>query len=284
MTVYVRKTPYTGPLQAVVLDWAGTTVDFGCRGPAAVFLDAFQKYGIQVSAPEARQFMGLTKRDHVAAMCDLPAVGEQWQRRWGRPCEPEDVGRIYADLEPMMIETVKRHAEPIPGVVEAVAAMRAMGIKIGACTGYTRPMVDALAPVARELGYAPDAMVCASDVPAGRPYPFMCYLNAMALKVYPMEAMVKIGDTVADIQEGLNAGMWTIGLTRCGNEIGLSEEEIAALAPAEIGRRVAQVAERFRAAGAHYVAESLAESLPIIADINRRLAGGEMPLMPSGGK
>ena len=278
MTVYVRKIPYSGPLQAAVLDWAGTAVDFGCMGPAAVFVDVFQRHGIQVTPIEARQFMGLSKRDHAAAMCALPAVIEQWRRRWGRPPEAADVDRIYADLEPMMIETVRRHAEPISGVIEAVAAFRQLGLKIGSCTGYTRPMVEALAPVAREKGYAPDAVVCGSDVPAGRPFPFMCYLNAVALGVYPLEAMVKIGDTVADIEEGLNAGMWTIGLTRCGNEIGLSEAQIAVMAPEEIGLRVDLVAARFRAAGVHYVAESLMECPPIIADINRRLAGGEQPL------
>jgi phosphonoacetaldehyde hydrolase len=275
---YVRKTPYKGPLQATVLDWAGTAVDFGCMGPAAVFGAVFEKHGVRVTIAEARQFMGLSKRDHVAALCALPAVVDQWRRRWDRPPAATDIDRIYADLEPAMIETVVHHADPIPGVLEAIADFRGRGLKIGSCTGYTRAMIEALAPVAGKKGYTPDALVCASDVPAGRPAPFMCYLNAVALQVYPIEAMVKIGDTVADIEEGLNAGMWTVGLTRCGNEMGLSPAEIAALPPEALGRREGEVAARFRAAGVHYVAAGLGDCPAIIEDINQRLARGEQPL------
>jgi phosphonoacetaldehyde hydrolase len=84
---------------------------------------------------------------------------------------------------------------------------RAMGLKIGSTTGYTRPMMDVLLPAAVTPGYRPDAVVTSTDVPAGRPYPFMCYANAAQLGVYPLEAVVKVGDTIADVQEGLNAGM-----------------------------------------------------------------------------
>jgi len=277
VSTFVRTTPYTGPIRAVVLDWAGTAVDCGCMGPAAVFVDVFAQHGIRVAAAEARRFMGLSKRDHVAAMLALPAVIDQWRRQYGREPEQADIDRIYAATEPLMIAAVTRHADPIPGVLKTVATFRATGLKIGSCTGYTRPMLEALAPVAREKGYAPDAMVCASDVPAGRPHPFMCYLNAVVLEIYPMEAMVKIGDTLADIHEGLNAGMWTIGVTRCGNEIGLSEQELADMDPAELDRRLSAVADRFRAAGAHYVAEGIEECPAIIEAINRRLARGDQP-------
>ena len=54
----------------------------------------------------------------------------------------------------------------------------------------------------------------------------MALENARRLGVYPMESIVKIGDTLPDIEEGLNAGMWTIGLAKTGNEIGLTEQEI----------------------------------------------------------
>jgi phosphonoacetaldehyde hydrolase len=119
--------------------------------------------------------------------------------------------------------------------------------------------------------------VCSSDVPAGRPAPWMCYLNAINLRVYPMEAMVKIGDTVSDIQEGRNAGMWTIGVTKTGNELGLTEVEVAALAPADLRARLEAIGDRLRAAGAHYVAESIQECPEIVDIINDRLVRGERP-------
>ncbi len=277
MLLPARDSAYSGPLQAVVLDWAGTTVDCGCLGPAAVFVDVFAQHGIRVTASEVRRFMGYSKRDHVAALLELPAVVDQWRRINGRAPAEADVDRLYADTVPMMIAAVARHADPIPGALEAVDRFRAMGLKIGSCTGYTRSMLEVLAAAARQKGYAPEAMVCASDVPAGRPAPFMCYLNAVDLNVYPMAAMAKIGDTVADIQEGRNAGMWTIGVIRCGNEIGLPQAELEQMDPEELRRRMDTVARSFRDAGAHYVAEDLGDCVPILEDINRRLARGEQP-------
>jgi phosphonoacetaldehyde hydrolase len=184
---------------------------------------------------------------------------------------------MYEDVEPLMVSSVGATAEPVPGLHEALKEFRRAGIRIGSCTGYTTPIMAVLVEEARKRGYAPDSVVCPSDVPAGRPYPWMCYQNAMNLRVYPMAAMVKIGDTVSDIQEGLNAGMWTIGVTKTGNELGLTEAEVNALTPAELRRRLGAVEVRLRKAGAHYVTESIESCPTVIAVINGRLARGERP-------
>jgi phosphonoacetaldehyde hydrolase len=177
----------------------------------------------------------------------------------------------------MMVETIPRHADLIPGLLETVDSLRRQGVKIGSSTGYTAPMMAALVPAARARGYAPDAIVCASDVPAGRPYPWMCFLNAIQLQVYPLEAVVKIGDTISDVEAGLNAGMWTIGLTQSGNELGISEQEASQLSTHEMKAQTDSIAKRYRDAGAHFVAAGIWEVLPVIEDINARLARGEKP-------
>ncbi len=278
MSLFIRKTPYTGPVKAVVLDWAGTAVDFGCMGPAAVFVAVFRERGIKVSAAEARQFMGLAKKEHIRKMCGLPAVQTAWQKKFGSLPEAADVDNLYDRTADLMVKAICRHADVIPGVIDTMARLRGMGIKIGSSTGYVKEMMDVLVPLAKESGYEPDAVVCSSDVPAGRPYPWMCYLNAIKLDVYPMEAMVKIGDTVADIEEGLNAGMWTVGIVETGNEMGLGSADLEALPKVERARRTRQIEDRFKAAGAHYILNRTADVLPVIEDINHRLSGGELPL------
>jgi phosphonoacetaldehyde hydrolase len=105
----------------------------------------------------------------------------------------------------------------------------------------------------------------------------MCYLNAIRLEVYPLESMVAIGDTVSDIDAGLNAGMWTIGLTQSGNELGLSREEVSQLPAEELKGKTEAIRKRFLATGAHYVAAGIWEVLPIIEQIGERLARGERP-------
>jgi phosphonoacetaldehyde hydrolase len=271
------QTSYTGPVKAVVLDWAGTAVDYGCLGPAAVFVDVFAKFHIEVSIAEARRFMGLEKKAHLRAMCELPGVITQWRETYGKRPDEAAVGALYELTEPMMVEAIARHADPIPGLLDFTAAMGDRGIKLGSCTGYTAPMVAALAPAAAAQGYAPDVVVCASDVPAGRPEPWMCYLNAVQLQVRPFAAMVKIGDTLSDIEEGLNAGMWTIGLTQSGNELGLTEGEVDTLKRAELDRRLNDIEARYREAGAHYVARGIWEVLPLVDEIGKRLAKGASP-------
>ncbi len=277
MTTVVRKPLHTGPLRAVVLDWAGTAVDYGCLGPAAVFVEVFKKFGIAVTTAEARQFMGLKKIDHIRSMCRLPAVVAAWQSVHGWAPDESDVDALYAETEPMMVSAIAGHAEPIPGLLPFVQAMREKVIKVGSSTGYTRAMMEVMVPEARRRGYFPDAVVTSSDVPDGRPYPWMCYLNAIQLQVYPMQAMVKIGDTPSDIYEGLNAGMWTIGLTKSGNLLGLPAEACDRLESNELSCRLASAERDLNAAGAHYTAEGIWAVLPIIEEINARLAAGEQP-------
>ena len=279
MSAFIPNTPYTGPVQAVILDWAGTAVDYGCMGPAAVFVSVFEQFGITVSISDARQFMGIEKKQHIRSMCGLPGPAAQWREKYGRAPDVNDVEALYAETEPMMIAALSRHADPIPGLLPFVDGLRERRIKIGSCTGYTAPMMAVLVPEAAKRGYAPDCIVCSSDVPAGRPFPWMCYQNAIQLQVFPFESMIKIGDTISDIQEGRNAGMWTIGLTQSGNELGLSQDMVEMLSADDIDRRLAVIESRYREAGAHYVAKGIWECLELVDDISRRLEKGDHPLL-----
>lgn len=279
MSASTPLAPYTGPVQAVVLDWAGTAVDYGCMGPAAVFVRVFEQFGITVSVSNARQFMGLEKKQHIRSMCGLPGTVAQWREKYGRAPDENDVEALYAETEPMMIAAITTHADPIPGLLPFVDGLRKRHIKIGSCTGYTAPMMAVLVPEAAKRGYSPDCVVCSSDVPAGRPFPWMCYQNAIRLQVFPLESMVKIGDTISDIQEGRNAGMWTIGLTQSGNELGLPQDMVETLSPDDKDRRLAVIEARYREAGAHHVAKGIWECLELVDDISRRLEKGGHPLL-----
>ncbi|WDP85748.1 MAG: phosphonoacetaldehyde hydrolase [Desulfobacter sp.] len=277
MSLSVSKNRYSGPVQAVVLDWAGTVVDHGCMGPAAVFVEVFKERGIEISAQEARKFMGVEKKEHIQKLCALDSVSKAWQEKYGALPGQIEVDKLYERTARLMGEAICKHGDLIGGVVPTVQALRDMDIKIGSSTGYVKEMMDVLVPIARDKGYAPDAVFCSSDVPQGRPFPWMCYLNAIALGVYPMAAMVKVGDTIADIQEGLNAGMWTVGITRTGNEMGLTLEDLEVLDPGVRRAKIQTITKAFKAANAHYVLEQAGDLLPVIQEINRRLAHGEMP-------
>lgn len=262
-------------IEAIIFDWAGTTVDYGCFAPLDVFIEIFRKRGIEVLDEEARAPMGLLKWDHIQAMCSMDRIAGLWKAKFGRIPEKKDIDDLYADFEPMLFSILPNYCTPIPGAVELVERLRRKGIKIGSTTGYTSEMMAIVAPEAKKRGYAPDSMVTPNDVPAGRPLPWMCYQNAMNLGVYPMKHFIKVGDTISDIKEGVNAGVWTVGVLKGSSELGLKEAEVNALDPDALAEKLEIVEKRFKAAGAHYVINSIGELDQLIPKINLRLANGE---------
>ena len=274
---FVFQRSYRGPLQGVILDWAGTTMDYGCYAPAVVFTEVYKRFGVEITIEQAREPMGAHKRVHIQKISQIDAVRKRWTEVHGAPPTEQDVDKMFEMFVPLQLACLAQYADLIPGTLDALRDFRARGLKIGSTTGYTGEMMKILLEEAAKRGYVPDATVCATDVPAGRPEPWMCLENAKLLRIYPMEAIVKIGDTLPDIEEGLNAGMWTIGLTMTGNELGLTEAEIQALDPELRERKRTRACQRMTAAGAHYVVDAITGVPPLLDDINSRLARGERP-------
>lgn len=276
MTFVFQRT-YRGPLKGIIFDWAGTIADYGCFAPAVVFVELFGKRGIEISQAQAREPMGMAKRDHIAAIAAMPDVAKQWQAQFGQPCRESDIDALYADFIPMQLECLSKYGQLVPGTQELVSECRNRGMKIGTSTGYNGDMLAICVEEGRKQGFEADSNISNSDVPSGRPAPWMCLENAKNLGIYPMEAIVKVGDTVPDIAEGLNAGMWSVGVSLSGNEMGLTEAEVDALSHEERMARRRKIEHKLASAGAHYVVDSVAELLPVIHEINARLARGEKP-------
>ena len=264
-------------LQGVVLDWAGTIVDHGSRAPVAALMEIFVAAGVPITVAEARQSMGLAKKSHIRSILEQPRIRQQWSDARARSPAERDVDALYAEFVPKQLECLGAYSDLIAGVPEAAARMRSRGLKIGTTTGYNRAMLDHLLQRARDQGFYPDSSICPDDAPAGRPAPWMCYLNAIRLETYPLATLVKIGDTPVDIEEGLNAGMWTIGISRTGNEAGLTESEWSAASDEEKQTVLSAARRTLIAAGAHYVVESVAQCDEILDAIDARLASGEPP-------
>lgn len=254
-------------ITAVVFDLAGTAVDHGSRAPVATLQAVFAAAGLPLTVEEARADMGIAKREHIAAILS---------RRKGQRADDGEIDRLYEDFIPKQFSCLREYSNVIAGVPEFMQRLKSLGIRTASTTGYTRPMLEVLMEGAVPQGFAPDVALCPDDVPGGgRPAPWMCYLAAIRLKVSPLWTMVKIGDTPSDMAEGRNAGMWTIGITRTGNEIGVTAAEWDALE--NKSALLEQAAIRLRHAGAHYIAESTAECFDLLVEIDQRLAAGERP-------
>jgi phosphonoacetaldehyde hydrolase len=264
-------------VRAVIFDISGTTLDYGSRGPVLAFVELFSRYGVTVSTEEARKPMGTHKKDHIWIMMNEPEIAERWKKANGTLPTKEKVDDLYGEFTALQMEVLKKHCDVLPGVPEVVAELRRRGIKIANTTGFDTGMMVDLIPLAAKGGYTPDLWVCPDQVAKGRPAPWMAHYAAQKLDVYPMSSFVKVGDTPADVAEAHNAGMWAVSITRTGNEVGLSREELAALSPEKQNERIAAARARLAACGPHYIIEGVADLLPVIDDVTARIARGERP-------
>lgn len=255
--------------KAVVLDWAGTVIDFGSFAPMGAFVETFAKFGVEVTITDARKPMGLPKRAHISAMLSEPHIAERWTAAQGAAPDESAIDRVYELFVPLNEEVVSNYCTLVPGTLETVAYLRAKGMKIGSTTGYTRSIMERVLPLAAEQGYVPENLICADDLPLGRPTPIGMYKCFLDLMVYPAGAVIKVDDTEPGIAEGVAAGCITVGLTLSGNEAGLTPEEVAALSPNERMALHEKVGAKLKAAGADHVIETVADLPQLIDSLER---------------
>ena len=276
MEYYYART-YRGRVQLAVFDWAGTMVDYGCQAPILAFVQGFKEMGVDVSMDMARGPMGMEKRAHIRAVSELDEVKQAWKAVHGREISEQDIDMMFQSFSKLLLDSIAAKSTLLPDVVRNVDMLRSDGIKIGASTGYFTEAADIVVAGAAREGYRPDFTTCASDVPAGRPAPWMIYRVMQALDIYPPEAVVNVGDTPVDMETALNAGVWSVGVAATGNQMGLTEAEIASLPPEEYKTRLSRARESLWRAGAHCVIDTMDELPEVIRTINKNLAAGSKP-------
>ncbi|HEY2464924.1 MAG TPA: phosphonoacetaldehyde hydrolase [Steroidobacteraceae bacterium] len=248
----------------VILDWAGTMVDFGCHAPVGALRAAFAQRGVEITSSQARRDMGKAKEDHVRAMLADAAIAQAWKTARGRGADDTDVAALMTDLGPLMREQAARAAQLVDGARAVVEALRAEGVKIASSTGYTREMMLPVLQAAAAQGYVPDHLVCSGETPQGRPTPLMIYKACAELGVWPLTRVAKVDDTEAGVREGRAAGCFTVGISASGNEVGLSQDALLALPVADRVARIAAAESTLRAAGADVVIETVAQLIPAL--------------------
>ena len=266
-------------IEAVIFDWAGTVVDFGSWAPTSIFVEALKKaYEFDITLAEARIPMGLGKRDHIKALGKLPTIKQRWLKQFNQPMADHHVDHIYRTFMPMQKAKVVDFSDIIPGTHDVVHSLRNAGIKIGSCSGYPREVMDVLVPSAAKMGYLPDCVVASDDLTVGaRPGPWMALQNVIELGVQSVSCCIKVDDSAPGIQEGINAGMWTVGLSLSGNEAGMTLKEYQQASEEKKSIKRQQAIDKLISTGAHYVVDTIADFPRVLKDINHRVANGEKP-------
>ena len=251
-------------IEAVILDWAGTLVDYGCMAALETYKELFKEYGIKLSTAEARKGMGLDKVDHIREMLENERVSQLWFKKYGMEPNEGDVRELNRKFEKLIITKFETYSQPKEYVVAALAQLREQGLRIGTTTSYTHEMMDVLVKLAAKKKLEVDLVINSEDVKGqGRPNPFMLFKNMEKLGICSVRSVVKVGDTVNDILEGVNAGVYSVGVIDGSSEMGLSYEEFEELSEEEKEERRRVVRDRFKKAGAYYTINNL-KSLPYL--------------------
>ena len=267
----------TQKIKAVILDWAGTVVDHGSSAPMGAFVKAFAHFGVTISINDARGPMGMAKRDHIRMVGTAPAVAAAWRANHGRDFDDAAIDAIFEVFEPLNVAAVEAHSALIPGAHDALQWCKARGIRVGSTTGYTRPIMERLMPLAAAQGFVPEVTICAGDLAAGRPAPLQIWSALAQMGIWPASSVIKLDDTTPGIGEARAAGCWAAGAALTGNNPGLTAEELAQLPPDQRAELRRAASEPLLRAGAHLVIDSIAELPWLVEHIEARLLAGEKP-------
>lgn len=255
-------------IEAVIFDWAGTTVDYGCFAPVQAFIEVFKEFGMEVTMEETRKPMGMLKWDHIKTMLEMPRIHDLWLQAHGREVENKDIDEMHDAFTGKLMGILDQFSDPKPYVVETIETLRKMGLKIGSTTGYTDQMMEVVTKVAKEKGYEPDFWITPNSVENyGRPYPYMVFENLKHLHVTSVHAVVKVGDTISDIKEGIAAGVTTVGIIEGSSLMGLTQEEFENLTDKEKQLCYEKVEKQYKDAGADYVISTIKELPSLIESL-----------------
>jgi phosphonatase-like hydrolase len=185
--------------ELVVLDMAGTTIDEGLA-VYRVLEETVVAHGGTPSAADIAKWHGSAKHEALRAL--LTPEGSA-------PLSDEALEPIVNDFRARLTAAyAERPPTPLPGVPEALADLRAAGIRVALNTGFDRDVVDSLLSA---LGWkgdnsVADAVVCGTDVKSGRPAPFMIFHAMEQLGVNNISRVLVAGDTPRDLEAGTNSG------------------------------------------------------------------------------
>ena len=127
------------------------------------------------------------------------------------------------------LECLDKYSNLIPGTENSLNNLKKkFNLNIGITTGFNQEMCDIILQNTKKQGFIPDACVGGDGVTNNmgfRPSPFMLYENMKLLGTWPSKSVIKVDDTISGIQEGINAGCWTVGVYKYSNYINLNSLE-----------------------------------------------------------
>ena len=256
-------------IKGVILDWAGVTIDFGCFAQATVLMEVFKKQGIDITAKEARDAMGLGKKDHIKAILNMKRIENLWKKKHGRKFTDKNVDELHDEFDSELMSILPNYTYLIDGVSEVVKTLKKNKIKIGSTSSYTKDVLEMVVRDTEIKGYSPDFVASVDDAGHGCPYPYMIFKNMQELSLPSVKSVIKLSSTADGIKEGVNAGVISVGVIAGSNEMGLTYSEYKALSKEKKKAASDKIRDTFKKAGANYVIKDITKLPALIEKISK---------------
>jgi HAD superfamily hydrolase (TIGR01509 family) len=182
-------------IRAVIFDMDGLLIDsepIWRRTEIAVF----GRLGLHLTEEQCLETMGVR----------VPDVVRLWYSR--HPWTGPSVDEVTDEIVNGVIDYVRAHGEPQPGVDVAIATVRAAGLPAAIASSSSLPLIEA---VVDRLGLRDDvaALCSGEDEAEGKPHPAVYLAAASALGVSP-ETCVALEDSPNGVLSAKAAGMYCV--------------------------------------------------------------------------
>lgn len=186
----------------ILFDLVGTTVNDSGSGDSLIannFSKAFALNGLQINFQEISSQRGRSKKEAIANI-----LNEHNSKH-------ELIDKIYGDFMGLLASSIEGFTE-INGALTLFELLKEKGIKIGLGSGLP---LEFVVKIVEKVGWRKDTFdyIESSDVLGkGRPDPIMILDAIQRFRIKEKDRVLKVGDTIVDIQEGKNAGVMTAGV------------------------------------------------------------------------
>jgi phosphonatase-like hydrolase len=212
-------------IRVVLFDVIGTTVREAY--PDAIndcFERAFSDNQVSVSYDYLKSNRGKDKKEVIDFVVQALRLA------------PEVGVRIYQDFK-KNLENSFSNFSANTDAEEIFQYLKAKGIKIALGTGLPRPLFEG---ILKQLNWSVtdfNYVGIANEVGTGRPSPLMIQALMRSLGITDPTMVLKVGDTVSDVEEGKNAGAITVAILS-GTQ---PEEDLRAAKPDFVINRLSEI-------------------------------------------
>ena len=197
-------------MKLFVFDLAGTTVDDSIEGVPLVAIamkETFRKNGYKIDVSLVNKYRGMEKRDAIQGI-----LNELHELNGSNNSSSNiSVDGLFKDFKFSLNQNLSLIKNEIAGTTEVFQKLKSTGAKIAVGSGFPHSVVETITHTLNWSSLV-DFVCSAEKAGHGRPHPAMIHSAMKFCGVKDPRSVVKVGDTKVDVEEGKNAGCWTISV------------------------------------------------------------------------